>query len=177
MKVRHEHAGSHQIQRPDPVPELAMPQPDGSAGNGDPLALGRSGDRWVRWLHTELARRADTPRARLLSLWDVLEEWFATEGFRSSLAARAALALRTDPGDQVAVVIAGHRQAVKALLEDLAGEAGAGDPVALAARLQVLLEGAVVSAVIDGRPGVARTARALTMLALGDDQRGGGGGR
>jgi hypothetical protein len=147
-----------------PVPP--MPHRDELPTDGAPLDLKKAGERWLRWLHQELARRGDTPRARLLSLWDVLEEWFATEGFAASLVARAALALRSDPDDPVGSTVAEHRRAVRRLLEELADAAGAADPAGLAAQLHVLLEGAVASAMIERRPDVARTARRLAAIAL-----------
>jgi len=143
---------------------------DGQAnGRGQQLDLQRSGDRWLRWLNHELDRRAETPMARLLGLWDVLEEWFATDGFHASLPARAAGALLAEPGDPVGIVVAEHRRAVRCLLEELAGEAGANDPSALGAQLHVLLEGAIAAALMDRRPGAARTARALAAIAIGED--------
>jgi hypothetical protein len=146
-----------------------MPHRDGFTTNGAPLDLKRSGERWLRWLREELSRRGGTPRARLLGLWDVLEEWFATESFRASLPARAAGVLRAEPGDPMGAVVAEHRRAVRELLEDLAVAAGVPDPAGHAAQLHVLLEGAVASALIDRRPGVARTARTLAAIALGED--------
>jgi hypothetical protein len=146
-----------------------MPHRNGFRTNGAPLDLKRSGERWLRWLREELSRRGDTPRARLLGLWDVLEEWFATDGFRASLPARAAGVLRAEPGDPVGAVVAEHRRAVRGLLEDLASAAGVEDPSGHAAQLHVLLEGAVASALIDRRPAVARTARTLAAIALGED--------
>src|SRR6185312_7326169 len=38
--------------------------------------------RWTRgWLQAEVERRATTPRARLLAIFDVFGEWFAREDF------------------------------------------------------------------------------------------------
>jgi hypothetical protein len=52
------------------------------------------------------------------------------------------------------------------LLEDLATEVGAVNPGELASQLQMLFEGAVIGALIDGRPQVARVARQLALVAL-----------
>jgi hypothetical protein len=145
-----------------------MSHRDGSPSDEVTLALRRSGERWLRWLRDEVSRRGDTPRDRLLGLWDVLEEWFATEDFRVSVTARAAAALWAEPDDPVGAIVGEHRRAVRRLLEELAAAAGVHDPPVLAARLHVLLEGAVASALIDGRPGVARTARDLAAAALGE---------
>jgi hypothetical protein len=67
-------------------------------------------------------------------------------------------------------VIAAHRAAERELLEDLARRAGADDPPAVAAQLQVLMDGAIAIAAVDRQPGAAQNARMLASVAL---QRGG----
>jgi hypothetical protein len=121
----------------------------------DPAAaeLERSSERWLAWLGEELARRQ--PRSAVLALWDVLEEWFASDDFAGSAVAAAVVA----PPD-------GRGPAAHRLLEDLARSAGARDPAALAAQLLTLVEGAMAGALIDHHPGAARHARELTQIAL-----------
>ena len=134
----------------------------------DPAAaeLERSSERWLAWLAEELARRDYPPRSALLALWDVLEEWFASDEFAGSEVAAAAAAPSDGREQAIQAVLAGHRLAVRRLLEDLARAAGARDPAVLAAQLQLLVEGAIVGAVVDRHPGVARHARELTEIAL-----------
>lgn len=128
-----------------------------------PKALRQSSERWLEWLGQELAHRGTTPRSRLLVLWDVLEEWFATDDFHASAVTAATAGPRRDPGDPV---IAAHRLATRQLLEDLAKAADVHDPAGLATQLQVLVEGAIVGALVDREPGLARHARELTEIAL-----------
>jgi hypothetical protein len=52
------------------------------------------------------------------------------------------------------------------LLEELAASAGVPDPAGLAAQVHLLVEGAVVGALVDRQPQVAKHARELTELAL-----------
>jgi AcrR family transcriptional regulator len=127
-------------------------------------------EQWsAEWLH-DLADRidqtGDDPLARYAGLWDALEEWFATDDFRGSFVANAAAELRSLPDHPAHAVIARHRQAVRELLEDLAKRAGAGDPAALAAQLQVLVDGAIALAAVDHQPAAARNARAIALAAL-----------
>ena len=63
-------------------------------------------------------------------------------------------------------MIDGHRLAVRQLLEDLARETGSRAPEELASQLQMLFEGAVIGALIDWQPEVARVARQLALVAL-----------
>jgi hypothetical protein len=135
-------------------------------------ALRRSSDGWLRWLRAELARRGDTPRSRLLGLWDALEDWFASDEFSTSPLASGATELRGEPEHPAHAVIAAHRAALGELLEELAAAAGAPDAPHLAAQLQILVEGAIAGAVVDRHPAVARTGRSLTRLVLPNGGRG-----
>jgi hypothetical protein len=129
--------------------------------------LARSSEDWLAWLTRELSRRQDPPGLRLLALWDVLEEWFASEDFAGSEVAAAVAAAPDGRGQATRAVLARHRLAVRRLLEELATAAGARDAAVLAAQLQVLVEGAIVGALIDRHPSVARHGRELTEIALG----------
>lgn len=128
--------------------------------------LRQSSERWLRWLNAELMRRGDTPRSRLLGLWDALEDWFTSDDFATSLLASGGAELRGEPDHPVHEVIAVHRNELRQLLVELAEAAGAANPVGLAAQLQVLVEGAIVGAVVDRQPVAARTGRWLTRLIL-----------
>jgi hypothetical protein len=129
-------------------------------------ALRQSSERWLLWLNAELVRRGDTPRSRLLGLWDALEDWFTTEEFTTSLLATGATELRSEPGHPAHAVIAMHRRALFELLLELAEAAGVANPASLAAQVQVLVEGAITGAVVDRQPAIARTGRRLTRLVL-----------
>src|SRR5436305_10657910 len=44
--------------------------------------LERREQQWTRdWLQREVCRRTDDPRARLLAIFDVFDEWFRTPAF------------------------------------------------------------------------------------------------
>jgi len=134
--------------------------------SNDPAAaeLEQAGERWLAWLAGELARQR--PGSAVLALWDVLEEWFASDDFAGSAVAAAVAAPPDGRGPAANAVLVRHRQATRRLLEDLARSAGARDPTALAAQLLTLVEGAMAGALIDRHPGAARHARELTQIAL-----------
>ena len=127
-------------------------------------------EQWsVSWLHRlaeAMDRRGDDPGDRFDGLWDELEAWFASDGFRGSFVANAATELRSEPDHPAHSRIAQHRQALRQLLEDLAKSAGAHDPAVLAAQLQILVDGAVSAAAVDQDPAAARGARALAKAAI-----------
>jgi AcrR family transcriptional regulator len=122
---------------------------------------------WLSWLNEAVERRGgEDPQARLAALWDVLEEWLASEGFRGCFVTNAATELRSKPAHPAHGVVAAHRMAVRQLLEDLAKLAGARDPVALAAQLLVIIDGMVALAVDNRRSPVPDAARSLARAAL-----------
>jgi hypothetical protein len=127
-------------------------------------ALERSSEQWLAGLRRGLAGR--TGAEALAGLWDLLEDWFAGDDLQASGLAAAMAGLTGNSGEATRAVIAAHRRALRELLEHLARAAGASDPAALAAQLQVLVEGAVVGALIDRHAGVARHARELAEIAL-----------
>ncbi len=138
-----------------------------AARGAGPNVLTSAGERWLHWLSAELTRRANAtpvPESSLLVLWDVLEEWLDSEGFQSTLIGGSAEL--PDPYHPVHTAVSANRELLRRLLERLATEAGAADPHGLAYQLQLLFEGAVVGALIDGRPQVTRVARHLARLAL-----------
>jgi hypothetical protein len=134
----------------------------------DPAAadLERSSERWLAWLAAETTRRRRPPRSDLLVLWDLLEEWFASDDFASSPVAAAVTAPPDGRAPAVHAVLVRHRQATRRFLEHLARTSGAPAPAALAAQLLTLVEGAIAGALIDRHAGAARHARELTRIAL-----------
>ena len=129
--------------------------------------LERSSERWLAWLAAETARRQDPAGSALIALWDVLEEWFASDDFAASALAAAVVAPPDGRGLAAHAVLHRHRRATRRLLEDLARSAGAADPGRLAGQLLTLVEGAMAGALIDRHPGAARHARELTRIAIG----------
>jgi hypothetical protein len=133
----------------------------------DPTAaeLERSSERWLAWLAVETARRR-RPGSELLVLWDVLEEWFASDDFAGSSLAAAVVAPPDGRGPAAHAVLVRHRQATRRLLEDLARTAGVPDPAVLAGQLLTLVDGAIAGALIDRHAAVARHGRELTRIAM-----------
>jgi AcrR family transcriptional regulator len=129
-------------------------------------ALEQWSTNWLHSINDRIDRAGDDPQRRFDALWDALEDWFATGGFRGSFVTNAAIELRSKPDHPAHKVVLAHRMAVEHLLEDLAKLAGASDPANLAAQLQVLVDGAITVAAADRRPGVAADVRALATTAL-----------
>jgi AcrR family transcriptional regulator len=112
-------------------------------------------------LRDHVDRCGDDPEARSAGLWAALERRLSTEEDRS-LVVVAAVELRRAPGHPAWKAIAEHRTASRQLLEDLVKPLEVADPPAVAARLQLLVEGAEAVAVAGG------PVDALDLRALAD---------
>ncbi len=121
--------------------------------------------RWLEWFTGELTRRGKSPQQRLLAMFDVLGEWFAQEDFRGCMFINAASEYCGLDG-RIGELAARHKKLVREEIRRLAAEAGVRHPAALADQLALLMEGAIVMALMEPSPDWAVTARdaARTLL-------------
>lgn len=117
---------------------------------------------------TRALGRYGTPRDRLLGVFDAQGELFAEPGFRGCAFVSAS---SESPNDVVEKAAADYRGWVRGLFTGLAREVGVPDPEGLARQLQLLYDGASLSARMDHDPSAAMAARtaaaALLDAALG----------
>jgi AcrR family transcriptional regulator len=102
--------------------------------------------------------RFRTPRERLLGVFDAQGQIFTEPDFNGCAHMTASAEARH--GGPIESANDRFRQWVRTLFTDLAREAGVADPVELARQLQLLYDGAGVSARMDRDPSAATTARA-----------------
>ena len=125
--------------------------------------LRRRDERWRAYLR-EVTEREIGPEERLLAVFGAYGEWLVGDDYRGCGFANAVAEI-PDPDHPGRIVARRHKEGVREHLEVLAGEAGFGEPGALAERLLLLLEGATATAAMrrSGEPlDVARaTAREL----------------
>ena len=126
---------------------------------------GRSA-RWRASMEQAVARRAAAPRDRLLAVFDVFEEWFASPGFAGCLFLKASSEYGA-PEDPVHRAAAEHHRDLLAYLRDLATAAGARRPAQLARQLMLLAIGATAVTQVNGPVGAGREARAAASALLG----------
>ncbi|MEU9449545.1 TetR/AcrR family transcriptional regulator [Streptomyces sp. NPDC048277] len=127
--------------------------------------------------HAKLSERllrgvdaADTPRDRLLAVFDAQAELFAEDSYHGC--AFVAASAEAKHGSAIEEASDAYRAWVRALFTGLARDAGAPDPEALGRRLHLLYDGGALSARMDRDPSagvVARqTAAVLIDAALAD---------
>jgi AcrR family transcriptional regulator len=124
---------------------------------------------WRDWFREAIKKRAQRPADRLLAVFDALEEWFERPDFRGCMFINAAAEFSgvSDPSHrEICRESQRHYELVRDMLVNLAEDAGAKDPRALADGLSLLMEGAIVTAQITGKPDAARQARAAAASLL-----------
>jgi AcrR family transcriptional regulator len=113
---------------------------------------------------TRAVQRYDTPRERLLAVFEGQGELFARPDYRGCAFARASA--ESHPGDPAEQATEGYRHWVRALLTELAAQAGVPDPETLARQLHLLYDGSGQSARLDHDPTAAATARTAAAALL-----------
>jgi AcrR family transcriptional regulator len=108
--------------------------------------------------------RYDTPRDRLLGVFDALSESFKGPGYRGC--AFIAASAEAEPGSSTEQAAHENRTWVRGLFTDLARQAGVPDPDTLGRRLHLLYDGSAVSVRMDGDLGAAAAARATAEVLL-----------
>ena len=127
--------------------------------------LRRAAEEDLAWYEDALAG-ADEPRARLLGLFDRLDELVSTPDFRGCRYFATDLAL-ADPDHPAHAQTEAFRTRLRALLVRELEAAGHVDPEAAAERLHLLIEGALVMGATQDGQHPARAARDLAALVIG----------
>jgi AcrR family transcriptional regulator len=119
---------------------------------------------WTRgWLETEIKRRASTPEQRLLAIFDVFDGWFRKKTFEGCSFINVLLESEADSPVRRAAGI--HLAKIRAIIRDLAKEAGLRDPEKFAQAWHMLMKGSIVSAG-EGNRNAARDAKRAARLII-----------
>jgi AcrR family transcriptional regulator len=113
---------------------------------------------------TRALENYDTPRDRLLGVFESQGRSLADTGYRGCAFVRASA--ESHPGDLVEQAYGDYRGWVCSLFTRLADEAGAPDPAALARQLHLLYDGIAVSSRMDHDPAAFLAARAAAAALL-----------
>ena len=130
-------------------------------------ALRLRDERFRDWLTDEVERRAQAPRARLLAIFEALEDWFAEDTFSGCSFINAAAEF-ADPDNPIHIAAAEHKALIAAYVRDLAAGAGAADPEELTRRIELLIEGAIVVTQVSGRADAAHAAGRAAAVLIAD---------
>ena len=127
--------------------------------------LERHHERRIQEWVDALGEPGQDPAERLLGLFDWLETWFSSREFRGCRFINTRTQL-LDPSHPAHAIPQQHKEAIRLLLSEIAREGGATEPSEVGHQLILLVDGAVVHAMLEGMPTPARRAKALAELTL-----------
>jgi len=119
--------------------------------------LEQEGRHWRDWFLAGLDAGDATPLARLRRIFPLLEEWFAQEHFYGCPFINA-VGEHDKGDDRLRNLTLEHKRRVMGRIEALAMQAGFRDPQRLSQQLYLLMDGAIVVAMISRDPAAARLA-------------------
>jgi len=129
--------------------------------------LEQEGRRWRNWFLSGLDAGEALPVERLRRIFPLLEDWFSQEHFYGCPFINA-VGEHDKSDDRMRRLTLEHKQTVLARIEDLAAQAGAQDPRRLSHQLCILMDGAIVVAMISRDPAAARLAAEAAERILRD---------
>lgn len=124
-------------------------------------------ERWRAWFEDAVERRANSPKGKLLAVFDAYDEWMERESPRGCAFINA-FAEISDPAHPAREVVREQKGWMLRYLMGLASDAGAEEPGGLAERLFVLLEGATVADAMRSVTGSMRKAREVAAVLVAD---------
>lgn len=121
------------------------------------VVLEQEGKLWREWFIGSIEAGGGDARAKLARIFPVLKEWFGQERFYGCPFINA-VAEHDKDDKQLRAIAMRHKKVVLAHIETLAAEMGASQPEVLAHQLALLMDGAIVAAMVTRNPRVADTA-------------------
>lgn len=115
--------------------------------------------RYHDWFVAQIEDREGDPVSKLLSVFDVLDEWFASDHFRGCAFINATVEL-ANPEHPARVPAMRHKERNREYVEQLARGAGIADSTGLSKQLMLLVEGAIVTALVQDDLAAAANAKA-----------------
>jgi len=129
----------------------------GSKTNLVYAVLESEGKQWREWFIGAIEEGGGDAQTKLTRIFPALKSWFGEERFYGCPFINA-VAEHDKDQKQFRNIAMRHKKVVLAHIEKLAGEMGASDPEVLAHQLALLIDGAIVAAMVSRNPGVADTA-------------------
>ena len=123
----------------------------------------------LEFFRSAIERHGKKAKSPLRAFFAALKEWFETPGFRGCPFQNAAAEL-ADPAHPGTEFVRGHKQRfgefLRELVEEAVGKAGA----KVVRAVSILVEGAIITAMIQGNPDVADVARDAALKLVGGEK-------
>ena len=126
--------------------------------------LARREALWTQaWLFAEVRRRARSPRAQLLAIFDVFDGWFQQRSFEGCSFVN--VLLESEPNGAIRREAAAHLAKIRANLREIAAAAGFADVDRFTQVLHMLMKGSIVAA-CEGNRNAAREAKEAARIVM-----------
>jgi AcrR family transcriptional regulator len=129
----------------------------GSKTNLVHAVLETEGKQWREWFIGAIESGGGDAQVKLARIFPALKSWFGEERFYGCPFINA-VAEHDKDQKQFRAIAMRHKKVVLSHIENLASEMGAAEPEVLAHQLALLIDGAIVAAMVSRNPGVADTA-------------------
>jgi AcrR family transcriptional regulator len=129
----------------------------GSKTNLVHAVLESEGKQWREWFIGAIEAGGGDAQTKLTRIFPALKTWFGEDRFYGCPFINA-VAEHDKDQKQFRNIAMKHKKVVLAHIEKLAGEMGATEPALFAHQLALLIDGAIVAAMVSRDPGVADTA-------------------
>ena len=127
--------------------------------------LKRRDELWRAWFESRVNRLAPKVEDRPLAIFDALEERFSNKDFRGCAFINTMIEMAD--GDHIAhQAAAEHKQSVQQIIRSLLSAAGVKKSAELAKAFLLLMDGAIVTAVRERKPGSAKAAKKIAATLL-----------
>ena len=123
----------------------------------------------LEFFRSAMERHGKKAKNPLWAFFAALKEWFETPGFRGCAFQNAAVEL-ADPAHAGTEFVRGHKQRFSEFLRGLVEESVGKAAAKVAPAVTLLVEGAVVTAVIQGKPDAADVARDAALKLMGEEK-------
>ena len=137
----------------------------GSKTNLVHAVLENEGRQWREWFIAATESGGGDAQTKLTRIFPALKSWFGEERFYGCPFINAVGEHDKDQ-KQFRAIAMRHKKVVLAHIENLAREMGAAEPEVLAHQLALLIDGAIVAAMVSRNPNVADTAGQAACLLL-----------
>jgi AcrR family transcriptional regulator len=130
--------------------------------------LESEGQRWRDWFIGGIEAGNAAPRTKLLRIFPLLKEWFSEERFYGCPFINA-IGEHDKADERLRAITIKHKSLVLARIERLAAEAELPNPAALAHQIGLLIDGAIIAAMVMRNPKVADDAGAVMRTLIGNE--------
>ena len=127
------------------------------------------GQRWRDWFIGGIEAGTASPRTKLMRIFPLLKEWFSEERFYGCPLINA-IGEHDKADERLRAITIRHKSLVLGRIERLAAEADLPNPAALAHQIGLLIDGAIIAAMVMRNPKVADDAGVVMRALIGTEQ-------